>query len=362
MKSDMFRLWIASANESVQAKRYLYNNFSDEMELKKVIHSNKIHLPNIINTDRLIECYNKLLEKNIMSYMDCNDIKLVMEDDIDYPEGLKRSSNAPVGLFYKGDISKVGSRKTMAVIGSRKSTRYGEDVTACIIEGLKNYNINIASGLARGIDTMAHVSALNNGLNTVAVLGSGIDVVYPPENRNLFERIIEAGGCIISEYPLGTPAYGRNFPMRNRIISGISDLILVTEAGERSGTMITVGAALDQGKDVMAVPGSIFSPGSAGTNALIEDGAFVFKKIEDIIVVMHLENEDLKNYSAEYEKAEENQVLLKIINETPIHIEEIIRRTNIDIKQLYKLLFELQVKDEITSLGGNNYVRKNKSL
>jgi len=225
---------------------------------------------------------------------------------------------------------------------------------------LNSYEINIISGMAKGIDSIAHKAAINNNINTVAVLGSGIDVIYPKENYRLYHEILENGGCIISEFPLGTPPLSRNFPMRNRIISGMCELLIVTEGGEKSGTLITVGAALEQGKNVIAVPGSIFSSESKGTNKLIRDGAYIYTDIEDVLSLLNISRISMDNKSISTVKSKLEEKIYKIIDDNPIHIDKIIKLVDIDINQLYKLLFELQVKEEILCLGGNFYVRINK--
>lgn len=358
----LLKLWIASTMISSNAKKYICDNFKTANELKETIDKKNNDLPNIINTGRLLECYNIIINENLLSYIEKNNINIILQGDLDYPLGLLHIYSPPFSLFYKGDISKINDRKSLSVVGSRRCSKYGEESTTCIINQLKNYNINVVSGLAVGIDSIAHRAALKNNINTVAVLGSGIDYIYPKINTSLYNDILNSGGCIISEFPLGTKPYPKNFPIRNRIISGIGDLLLVTEAGEKSGTLITAGLALDQGKEVMAVPGSIFSKGSCGTNKLLKDGAHVYTEVQDILDIwniskIYIDNND--EMSIFYTKIEE---LLNIIDENPIHIDDIIKRTNIDINQLYKLLFELQVKEEILCLSGNFYVKVNKKM
>lgn len=359
---NLFKLWLATLNIPKRDKIYIKNYCKSIEEVKSILNLNKSYLPNNIKTGRLIECYENVIKNNLLEYMEKEKINLIFEEDKDYPQKLRDCSNAPFALFYKGNIKELNNKKSIAVVGSRDCTKYGEDVTTCIIEELKNYNINIVSGMARGIDAVAHSSALKNNINTVAVLGSVVDVIYPRENTKLYNNIIEAGGCILSEYPLGASALKRNFPIRNRIISGLSEIILVTEAGSRSGTMITVGAALDQGKDIVAVPGSIFSKTSAGTNALIRDGATIFTNVEDMLYLGNISEGIIDNNSKINKNKNFLKEILHLIDDNPIHIDDLVERTNIDIKQLYKLLFELQVKEEILCLSGNFYVKINKAL
>lgn len=359
---NLFKLWLATLNIPKRDKLYLKNCYKSIEEVKSILNLNKSYLPNNIKTGRLIECYEYIIKNNLLKYMEEHKINLIFEEDEKYPQKLRDCSNAPFALFYKGNIEELNNKKSIAVVGSRDCTKYGEDATTCIIGELKNYKINIVSGMARGIDAIAHSVALKNKINTVAVLGSGVDVIYPRENARLYNNILEAGGCILSEYPLGTSAFKRNFPMRNRIISGLSEIILVTEAGNRSGTMITVGTALDQGRDIVAVPGSIFSKTSVGTNALIRDGATIFTNVEDMLYLGNISESIIDNNNKTTRDNNFTKEILHLIDDNPIHIDDLVERTNIDIKQLYKLLFELQVKEEILCLSGNFYVKINKAL
>ncbi|MHB1453542.1 MAG: DNA-processing protein DprA [Saccharofermentanales bacterium] len=214
-------------------------------------------------------------------------IKALSSADIAYPNKLKEISSAPAILYYctHEDISRLNDGCSIAIVGTRTPTQYGISVTDKIVSGFSDRNINIISGMARGIDSLAHESALRSRIFTAAVLGCGLDIVYPPENKDLMLRIIDCG-VVLSECPPGTLPARSYFPARNRIISGISDCTVVTEASSKSGTMITAGFAADQGRDVYAVPGSIFSPQSTGTNKLIQDGANVLTCAEDLLSSM----------------------------------------------------------------------------
>jgi len=202
----------------------------------------------------------------------------------DYPEQLKEIYNPPLNLYVLGnkELLKQGG---IAIVGTRKATDYGKKMTLQFAQDLSQNGINIISGLALGIDTCAHLGTLkaNNKGKTIAVLGSGIDNIYPNQNIELARQIIQSGGCIISEYPVGVPANKLNFPQRNRIISGLSKGVLVIEAGENSGSLITADLALEQGRDVFAVPGNISSQMSIGTNNLIKQGAKLVTSYTDII-------------------------------------------------------------------------------
>lgn len=209
------------------------------------------------------------------------DINLLTCNDRKYPEKLKQIVGYPVCLFCKGDISLL-HEKSIAIIGSRKCTAYGKQVTSAFANGMAKKGFTIISGGARGIDTFAHLGALAVGGKTIMVLGNSLEYVYPPENKNLEERILRNGGLIVSEYMTGTRPSKYTFPQRNRIISGLSDGVLVIEAMKSSGALITVDFALEQGKNVFAVPGNITSKCSIGSNDIIKQGAKLVTTLQDI--------------------------------------------------------------------------------
>lgn len=223
----------------------------------------------------------RLYEKFLLS-----DAKVVTLDDAHYPQLLRTIPEPPYLLFYRGELP-GDDTPTLAIIGSRRATPYGREVAGFFAGALGQAGVWVISGMARGIDTVAHRAALAAGGKTIGVLGCGIDIIYPQENRELFAETA-ANGCIISEYPLGTRPVSRNFPIRNRVISGLSRGVLVVEAGLKSGTQITVDYAKAQGRTIYAVPGSIFSPVSMGTFQLIkEQRAKPVATAQDILVDLH---------------------------------------------------------------------------
>ncbi|MFU0823895.1 DNA-processing protein DprA [Clostridium sp.] len=284
---------------------------------------------------------------------------VTITDDL-YPKRLKKYDDSPYMLFFKGDIKSLNKKHNVAVVGSRKCTSYGINVTNIIAQHMCQNDINIISGMAKGIDTAAHKKCVENNSYTCAVLGSGIDIIYPRENLNLAKDIVN-NGCIISQFIPGTSPYPYNFPIRNKVISGLSDVVIVVEAGEKSGSLITAGSALDQGKDVMAVPGDIFANQSKGTNKLIKDGAYVLTCVEDIYDILKIDK--VNSIVDDNKKMNPSEkIVYDSIKSSPIHFDEVLRITKIDIKQLYEVLFELQLKDEIMCLSGNYYVRNNKKI
>lgn len=255
----------------------------DKKQLLEINGIGKETVSSIINSKN-IDIINKHIE-----YMELNDIDIININEKEYPYNLKQIYDAPISLYVKGDKN-ILNNKNIAIIGCRECSDYGKKAAKYFAYNLSKENVNIVSGLARGIDSYAHIGnicAVNeykiNCGKTIAVVGNGLDIVYPKENYDVANRIIETGGIIISEYPCGTKPDKMNFPARNRIISGISDGVLVVEAKEKSGTLITVDFALEQGRDVFVVPGNINSINSVGTNDLIKQGARCVTAYRDVL-------------------------------------------------------------------------------
>jgi len=189
----------------------------------------------------------------------------------------------PLGLYIVGNIANFNKDNNLAIIGSRKPTNYGKIVTEKLIKELAEYDVNVIAGLARGIDTMAHINAVKNNLKTMAIIGSGYNKLYPSENKNLANTIIQKGGAIVSEYPINFWPEKYYFVARNRIISGVSKAILIVESKKRGGTLITAKFAEEQNRDIFAIPNNIFELNGQGTNQLIKEGAKLIESAEDII-------------------------------------------------------------------------------
>jgi DNA processing protein len=258
-------------------------------------------------------------------------------------------------LYLRGQIE-AEDVWAVAVVGTRRVSAYGREVTRRLVASLARSGITIVSGLARGIDGVAHRTALENGGRTIAVLGSGVDCIYPSEHRDLARRIV-AQGALVSEYPLGTPPEAGNFPPRNRIISGLSLGVLVTEAGQGSGALITANYAAEQGRDVFAVPGSILAAGSGGTNRLIQDGAKAVLEPSDILRELNL------SMAAEQAEAREilpsNEIeaaLLDRLSAEPTHVDEIGRTVGLPIAEVSSALAIMELKGMVRQVGGMKYV------
>ncbi len=317
--------------------------------------------------------------------------KILTFDAIDFPDMLRNITDPPYVLYIKGEIMNWDRLLPIGIIGTRKCTDYGRLVTGRISRDLTKMGVTVVSGMARGLDSEASWAALRAGGKTIAVIGSGIDVIYPPENANLFKEICEHG-AVITEYPPGSPALGGHFPERNRIIAGLSKGLLVTEAGEKSGTGITARYALENGRDIFAVPGNIYSPTCLGTNALIQQGAKLVMNAMDIMeeypyaakllkppkIQVVIKTQDLPPYEGVEEEIQpirneqvitienkkysflknEEKDIIKLLIESNKHIDDIVRELDKPAGEVNTLLTLLEMKALIKKLPGNNYQLK----
>jgi DNA processing protein len=283
-------------------------------------------------------------------------IQLLTWQDESYPPYLKEIPDPPPVLYLRGDLQ-TRDQWAIAVVGTRRASAYGRHVTRQLVSDLARSGATIISGLARGIDGEAHQAALDAGGRTIAVLGSGIDQIYPPEHRKLASQVI-AGGALLSEFHPGTPPDGGNFPRRNRIISGLSLGVLVVEAGERSGASITANYALDQGRDVFAVPGNIGARTSLGTNRLIQQGAKLVLNAQDILeeLNMTMVAEQVATQLALPATHEEAQ-LMQLLSAHPSHVDELSRRAGMAVAQVTSTLTMMELKGMVRQVEGMNYVR-----
>lgn len=279
---------------------------------------------------------------------------LTWEDDR-YPRRLKEINQPPPVLYLRGDLI-PDDEWAVAVVGTRRITAYGRQVTEEIAGSLARSGVSVISGLARGIDAVAHKATLTSGGRTLAVLGSGVDRIYPPENRSLAEEVI-LHGALISDYALGTPPEGVNFPPRNRIIAGLSMAVIVVEAGERSGALITAGFAADQGREVFAVPGNIIAPQSKGANRLIQEGARPLLDPRDVLEVLNLTSVMEYRVARTVLPADATEArLLSELSHEPTHVDDICNRTEMPIEKVSATLALMELKGMVRQLGGMNYV------
>ena len=285
-------------------------------------------------------------------------IKFTYYADENYPEKLMNITDPPFSLFYYGELPE-NDRLSVAVVGARNADYECLQTAEKFATEMAEHNIRVISGLARGIDVNAHIGALKvKGAKTYGILGCGVDICYPRENFRVYEEMKERGG-VISEFVPRTSPIARNFPMRNRIISGFSDAVLIVGAGKKSGSLITANLALDQGKDIFVIPGSIHNPHYAGSNYLIKNGANVVTEIKDILDAFGIfldnstvdaRNNRQKNLT-EYEKKVYN-----ILSLEPIHISEIVSASGLRIQDVTSILINLEIKDYIRDAGNQHYV------
>lgn len=327
----------------------LYHNVHMEA-LQEMRISNKAsrQLLESRNWDIIQKSYERLIQKNI---------RVVTRADKEYPEKLKTIYQPPGVLYVRGQLPRE-EVPSIAIVGARECSNYGKELALYFANELSKQGVQIISGLARGIDRYAHVGSMHETGRTYAILGSGIDVCYPKEHYSLYFDLIEHGG-VISEYNLGTKPHQSNFPMRNRIISGLSDGILLVEARAKSGSLITMELGLDQGKNVYACPGRIFDSLSEGTNQVIQQGGKLVLSPKDILedcrIFVDLTRQKMKKNNNMLERDE--KMVYDSLSLIPKHMEEIMNETGISVDSLAIILFEMQLKGRIKQLTGNYYTR-----
>ncbi len=279
--------------------------------------------------------------------------------DDHYPEILKRIYDPPALLFIKGCLSQQ-NEKNIAVVGTRSPSENGKWIAEKLGKDLAGYGVCVVSGMARGIDTCAHRGALKGDGTTFAVLGCGINIIYPPENKKLYDQIVDQG-AVISEFPMHTEPAGVHFPRRNRIISGLSLGTVVVEAGEKSGALITAYMALEQGREVFAVPGNIRNHQSRGPHRLIKEGAKLVESVEDILVeIPQLKEQNFKKDEKDILKSlsESERKIWQVLSEKPSHIDQITNLVNMSTSEVLALLLSLELKDFVKQLSGMMFVKQ----
>lgn len=282
-------------------------------------------------------------------------ITVLTWEDETYPRRLKEIDQPPPVLYLRGELADE-DQWSVAIVGTRRATAYGRQAASELAAGLARRGITVVSGLARGIDAIAHQAALQAGGRSLAVLGSGVDQVYPPEHRRLADQMCEHG-ALVSDYPPGTPPEATNFPPRNRIISGLSLAVVVIEAGETSGALITASFASDQGRAVFALPGSIYASQSKGTNRLIREGAHIYLDLPDLLEVLNLGQVSQQRAARAVLPADATEAkLYAILGREPIHVDDIGARADLPIAQVSAALTLMELKGLVRQVGGMNYV------
>ncbi|MEP7076197.1 MAG: DNA-processing protein DprA [Acidobacteriota bacterium] len=296
-------------------------------------------------------------------------------DDGSYPNMLREIDDPPITLYVRGDWQACFDLPCVGVIGSRNCSTYGQNASEMLSRDLASRGLCIVSGLARGIDTAAHRGAIAGQGRTVAVMGTGIDAVYPKENRKLVDEILASGGAVVSQFPLGTPPIPENFPYRNRIISGLSLGVLIVEASERSGSLITARLAAEQNREVMAIPGNITSGNSFGTNYLIKSGAKLVQQWQDVVAELpseisaailppKIEKQGSDGNRRQPELApvdlddNERKVWSLLPADESVHIDNLLATSGLSFGELNTALVALDIRDLIRVLPGKNYARR----
>jgi len=308
--------------------------------------------------DQVLESRKNIKPENLEADLTRKAIKYLTWNSPGYPRYLLEIAQPPPVLYYIGEILPEDDL-AVAIVGTRNVTRYGKQITHDTAAYLAGSGITVVSGLARGVDGIAHQAAIEAGGRTFAVLGSGVDVIYPPEHRKL-ARDITQHGAVISDYPPGTKPDGINFPPRNRIISGLSRGTVVVEAGERSGALITAKFALEQGRDIFAVPGSVLSQMSKGTNQLIAEGATPMTNPVIITDTLNLARTGKERKTEQIEISMIEKNILRVMGDESLHIDEICARTSLSIEKLTAELTMMELKGIVQRENGMEYQRVKK--
>jgi DNA processing protein len=319
-------------------------------------HTNFINVPGKKNADKRSGFACRSLETEFYAEIG-EGIKKIGIDDKNYPELLKKITDPPKILYFKGEINK--EEPCFAVVGTRRFSAYGKQATLDIVGKLAEAGLTIVSGLAPGIDTFAHQVCVERKKRTIAILGTGLDErsIYPRSNLKLAKEIVKSGGCLMSELPPGTPGSKFTFPKRNRIISGLSCGVLVVEAKNKSGSLITARCALQQNRTVFAVPGPIYSSNSAGPHKLIKRGAKLVDNPNDILQELNLLIFRNKNNKVSDAENQEESLILEALKEESLHIDKIIEKTKLKAFAVVSALAILEIKERVRNLGGNIYAR-----
>ncbi|MGF1678025.1 MAG: DNA-processing protein DprA [Candidatus Methylacidiphilales bacterium] len=291
--------------------------------------------------------------------MEANGVELLHPGHEDYPARLRDIYDPPLALYCRGDVKALG-RLSIAVVGSRKTTYYGLETAKKLSYQMAYAGLCVVSGLARGIDTAAHQGAVAAKGRTVAVLGSSLDHLYPVENKPLAQKIVETGGTVISEFPFGTPPDRQTFPMRNRIVSGMSAGLLVVEAGESSGALITAKMALEQGRTVFAIPGRITSPESKGCHGLIKQGATLVEEVEDILAEYEFSGPAVPEEGSRpwpVDLSEEEKTILGIMDRDETQIDVIVRKSGLPSQKVSSTLLRLEMRKLVRQLPGKIFIK-----
>lgn len=366
-KKDNEKYWCAFTKLKKVSSRFIYTIYkyfgsielawnAEAYDLWKIEGLLKRSIESFIEERRTVnpqECLDTIKENNI---------GFIHLEHSEYPELLRNIDNPPIGLFILGNLKECNLERTLAIVGSRRASENGKNALKGIISGFANSDICIVSGLAEGIDTVAHKSAVEHNIKTIAVIGGGFNKIYPKSNIGLFNKIIkENHGAIISEYWMDDDALSWHFPVRNRIVSGLSKGILVAEAAIKSGAMITANLALEQGRELMCMPGLISNPNTQGVYKLLKNGASMVTCTEDILDAMNWQIDRVKESDTKQYKnltKEEKEVIESLKIDT-LTIDELAIKTNLNINDLMVILTKLELDGVISQTSGEKYIITN---
>ena len=360
-KTKYYYAFSADERFSISFADLLYKNFED---IELAWNCNYEKLVNTIGVTSkkakaFIEYRDNIDVDKIYTDFLKTDISFITIEDENYPTLLKEISNPPLWLYYKGNINLLSAQRKIAVVGSRRASTTGKNALTKILSEFENSDLCIVSGMADGIDTTAHLTALKYNMPTIAVLGSGLNNIYPLKNRELFNNIIKANGLILSEYPPLSPPIKFHFPLRNRIVSGISNCTLVAEAALHSGALITARLCLEQNRELMCIPGAINNPCTEGIYQLLKNGAGIVTCGNDILNYMNWQIKKSPNIIGKADifsnlSAEEKSIA-EILGKDALTIDELSYKTNLSIEKLMLILTNLELQDIITQIEGEKY-------
>ncbi len=338
---------------SIKKKHALIESVDDICDVTLAnVHSRVF---NVLGDTYATEFYQNLDKvDDYIENLKARDIHFVTYLDDEYPDSLREICDFPILLFFKGSIDAINSHG-ISVVGTRRPTRYGAKVTQEFANEFAKAGLTIISGLARGVDSIAHKASVDNEKPTVAVFASGLDVVYPAEHRGLVDSILANGGAIVSEYPLGTKPLQYHFPERNRIVSGLSRAVFLSQAAKKSGSLITMRLAIEEGKDIFVVPGNIYDEESAGSNNLLREMPHALAITpEDVLDALHISREVVVKQEIELSLVE--NMIIDALHDDEKHFEELIEITGLSVSELTSILFDMELEGLIDKSAGNYYL------
>lgn len=354
----MDKYWIAlSSIEELSSSfiQKLYNHFGDIEKAFNAGDLSEIDGLSVKKAEKFLRLRDKTDPDKALQLVKDRGVKYLTFEDEKYPQMLKNIDDAPSVLYYKGDLFDCNLEKTLAVVGSRRATSYAKDALAKIISELNGTDICIVSGLASGIDTTAHVSALDNGLKTIGVIASGFDYTYPASNKELYKRIEDGNGAVVSEYyPTFEPLKFR-FPQRNRIVSGLSYGTLVAEASLKSGALITANLTLEQGRELMCIPGLITNPNTQGIYKLLKNGATLVTCADDVLEALGWEVKIEQKNLFELDLSENEQLIFDALEIEDKCFDELQAFTRLSVDDLLTYLTTMELKGIIKQVDGDRY-------